>query len=162
MTVDIDWLLSRGHQVAGAELSNVAVAQLFARLGLRPTVHRGKGIERHSAAGLDVFVGDIFDLPVSLLGEVDAVYDRAALVALPAQMRPRYVRQLGLLAGDVAQLLITLEYDQSEVDGPPFSVPASEVHGYHPGGAAVLLHSTSHPLGLKGRFPVVESAWKIN
>jgi len=83
-TVDIDWLLSRGFQVAGAELSALAVSQLFERLGTTPAVIRVGALECHRAGGLTVFAGDIFDLSAEALGRVDAIYDRAALVALPS------------------------------------------------------------------------------
>lgn len=161
MTLDIDWLLSRGYRVAGAELSSLAVAQLFGRLGIEATVDRLDGIERHSAAALDIFVGDIFHLADDTLGEVDAVYDRAALVALPPDMRPRYVQHLRALTRSAPQLLITLDYDQTMAAGPPFSVSAAEIGEHHPDRIPQLLAANFQPRGLKGRFPVTESVWKI-
>jgi thiopurine S-methyltransferase len=160
-TLDIDWLLSRSYQAAGAELSALAVAQLFERLGITPVVARVGALERHSARGLDVFVGDIFDLSAEILGRVDAVYDRAALVALPPELRRRYVKHLDTLAGNAPQLLITLAYDQTQVDGPPFSVTAAEVLEHHPQQVPVLLASNFQPTGLKNRYPVTESVWAI-
>lgn len=160
-TLDIDWLLSRGYRVAGAELSSLAVAQMFDRLGIVASVDRQDGFERHHAAGLDIFIGDIFDLADVALGAVDAVYDRAALVALPPGMRRRYVQHLRSISRSAPQLLITLDYDQTVMDGPPFSVPAAEVRAHHPGCVPRLLASNFQPRGLKGRFPVTESAWKI-
>jgi thiopurine S-methyltransferase len=161
-TLDIDWLLSRGYRVAGAELSTSAVAQLLERLGVKPAIHRQGGLERHCAPGLDIFVGDIFQLTAAMLGTVDAVYDRAALIALPPDMRGRYVQHLRAICGSVPQLLITLDYDQSVVDGPPFSVSAAEVRERHPDRAPQLLSSQFQPMGLKGRFPVTESVWKLD
>ncbi len=158
-TLDIDWLLARGHGVAGAELSALAVMQLFERLGVVPAVTRIGSIERHSAAGLDVFVGDIFDLSAEALGPVDAVYDRAALIALPPDMRQRYARHMRVLAGNAPQLLVTLEYDQQQVEGPPFSVPAAEVHGLFSPRTPVLLSSRELPGGLKGKWPATENVW---
>jgi thiopurine S-methyltransferase len=160
-TLDIDWLLSRSYQVAGAELSALAVAQLFERLGITPVVARVGALEHHSAGGLDVFVGDIFELSAEVLGRVDAVYDRAALVALPPELRRRYVKHLETLAGNAPQLLITLAYDQMQVDGPPFSVAAAEVLEHHPQQVPTLLASNFQPTGLKNRYPVTESVWVI-
>jgi thiopurine S-methyltransferase len=160
-TLDIDWLLSRGYQVAGAELSTLAVAQLFERLEITPAVARVGALERHSASGLDIFLGDIFDLSVEILGRVDAIYDRAALVALPLELRQRYVKLLDTLAGNAPQLLITLAYDQTLVDGPPFSVTAAEVREHHPQQEPKLLASHFQPTGLKDRYPVTESVWAI-
>jgi thiopurine S-methyltransferase len=160
-TLDIDWLLAQGHRVAGVELSAVAVEQLFGRMGVEPVVEDMGAMQRHSADGLQVFVGDVFDLTAAMLGPVDAVYDRAALVALPPQMRMRYAQHMRAISGDVPMLLITLEYEQSLVDGPPFSVPAAEVRERYPGRVAESLSDTFQPTGLKGAFPVTESAWKI-
>jgi thiopurine S-methyltransferase len=161
-TLDIDWLLLAGCRVAGAEISPLAVAQLFERRGETATVERIDGGQRWSVAGLDVFVGDIFDLRAQVLGPVDAVYDRAALIALPRDMRVAYARHLRVLAGGAPQLLVTLDYDQSLVDGPPFAVSSAEVQQHFPGTAPRLLASDFHPTGLKGRLPVTESVWKID
>jgi thiopurine S-methyltransferase len=160
-TLDIDWLLARGYQVAGAELSSMAVAQLFGRLGVEPDIRRLDGLEQHGGEGLDIFVGDIFQLTARKLGVVDAIYDRAALVAMPSGMRMRYVQHLRALSGGAPQLLVTLEYDQSLADGPPFSVSAAEIRDSHPGREPALLSSEYQPMGLKGRYPVTQNVWKI-
>jgi thiopurine S-methyltransferase len=161
-TLDIDWLRARGYQVAGAELSSLAVAQLFERLGVKPVIGRLDGLERHGGEGLDIFVGDIFQLTGRMLGVVDAVNDRAALVAMPSGMRERYVQHVGALSGGAPQLLVTLEYEQSLVDGPPFSVSSSELRDSYPGRAIELLSSDYQSTGLKGRHPVTENVWKIS
>jgi thiopurine S-methyltransferase len=160
-TLDIDWLLLAGYRVAGAEISSLAVAQLFERSGATPAVERFDGGQRWSAAGLDVFVGDIFDMRAEVLGPVDAVYDRAALIALPPAMRVAYARHLRVLTGGAPQLLVTLDYDQALVDGPPFAVSSAEVQQHFPGTVPRLLASDFQPTGLKGRLPVTESVWKI-
>lgn len=160
-TLDIDWLLARGHPVAGAEISAVAVARMFERLGIIPEVQRIAEVERHSAPGLDVFVGDFFHITPAMLGTVDAVYDRAALIALPPDMRVRYAQQLHALAGNAPQLLVTLEYDQVVVDGPPFCVSGAELRALYPGRDPSQLSSQFQPAGLKGRFPVTEIVWEI-
>jgi thiopurine S-methyltransferase len=89
-TLDIDWLLAQGYHVVGAELSPLAVTQLFERLGVTPQLTRVGKLERWSVPHLDLFVGDFFALTPDLLGTVDAVYDRAALIALPSDLRGRY------------------------------------------------------------------------
>ncbi|MEO8314270.1 MAG: thiopurine S-methyltransferase [Pseudomonadota bacterium] len=160
-TLDIDWLLSSGFRVSGAELSSKAVAQLFERLGASPTVDGLGSIERLSVTGLDIFAGDFFHLTAGMLGAVDAVYDRAALIALPPAMRGSYARHLRAITADAPQLLVTLDYDQTVVDGPPFSVPEAEVRKLYSGSSPVLLSSQFQPAGLKGKFPVKEAVWKI-
>ncbi len=82
-TRDIGRLLSEGHPVAGVELVELAVRQLFDELQVTPTVSRHGKLKLYRAEGLDIFVGDLFDVTRDALGPVDAVYDRAAYVALP-------------------------------------------------------------------------------
>ncbi|AKI00694.1 thiopurine S-methyltransferase, Se/Te detoxification family [Hoeflea sp. IMCC20628] len=126
-TLDIAWLLSQGHRVAGAELSELAIEQLFEDLGVEPAISDLGKLTHYSADSIDIFVGDIFDLTATVLGAVDAVFDRAALVALPEHMRMAYAPHIADITGNAPQLLITFEYDQSQLDGPPFSIPSDEV-----------------------------------
>ncbi len=153
-TLDIDWLLARGYHVAGAELSQVAVAALFERLKVPPTIERPSGttggITRWSSPGLDVFVGDFFTLAAESLGGVDAVYDRAALIALPPEMRRRYAAHLDAITQGAPQLLVTLAYDQERMAGPPFSVDENEVGRLYGAREPALLSSQELPGGLKG------------
>ena len=74
-----------------------------------------------------MFVGDVSELDQTLLGPVDAIYDRAALVALPPDTRIEYTRHLIDSTHQAPQLLVTFEYDQSQMSGPPFSIPEAEV-----------------------------------
>ena len=82
-TRDIAWLRDQGFRVAGAELSRLAIEQLFDELGETPEITEHGALTRFSGEGIDIFVGDIFELSAPVLGPVDAIYDRAALVALP-------------------------------------------------------------------------------
>lgn len=159
---DLNWLLGHGFAVVGAELSRLAVEQLFAELGVVPEITEIGPLERFAAEGLTVFVGDIFDLKRDTLGPVDAIYDRAALVALPEPLRGRYAAHLVHLTHGAPQLLIAFDYEPSLLVGPPFTVPEHEVRrlygaAYHP----TLLEK--HPLkgGLRGAEPVAEDAWKL-
>ncbi|CAM2006271.1 hypothetical protein [Acanthopleuribacter pedis] len=89
-TRDMAWLLANGFRMVGTELSEIAVRQFIDGLGVNPTIGASGDLTRYSAVNLDLFVGDIFALSAAQLGAVDAVYDRAALVSLPAEMRRRY------------------------------------------------------------------------
>src|SRR5690606_14666706 len=106
-TLDIAWLLSNGYQIAGAELSELAIHQLFAALGIEPKITELGEVKHYSATDIDIFVGDIFNLIGDVLGSVDAVFDRAALVALPDDMRIRYAKHITDITGNAPQLLIT-------------------------------------------------------
>ncbi|KAA9134148.1 thiopurine S-methyltransferase [Marinihelvus fidelis] len=161
-TRDIAWLLAQGYRVAGVELVRDAVEQLFADLGVAPARSAEGAMERFSAKGLDIFVGDIFDLSAGSAGPVDAVYDRAALVALPAEMRTRYTRRLLELAPSAPQLLVTYVYDQSLKAGPPFSIDKSEVASHYDASHDLtLLDSEPMEGGLDGACDAVREAWLI-
>lgn len=124
-TPDIGWLLGQGFAVVGAELSGLAIGQLFEGLGVAAEVTALGPLRRHSAPGLDVFEGDIFDLTAEHVGPIHAILDRAALFALPPDLRPRYAAHLVALTAAAPQLLICLEHGSDR--GPPFSVTAEEV-----------------------------------
>ncbi len=161
-TWDIRWLLESGYRVAGAELSRVAVEQLFADMGLEPGISQVGPLTRFAAENIDIYSGDIFELSGSDLGQVDAVYDRAALVALPAAMRQRYADHIAAITGRARQLLVAYEYDQSLQNGPPFAVGADEVrrlYGRHY--EPVLLASTEVDGGLPGKSPATEHVWLL-
>ncbi|MFV1973715.1 MAG: thiopurine S-methyltransferase [Thiohalobacterales bacterium] len=126
---DMLWLLEQGYRVTGIEISQLAIEAFFSEHRLEAQTEPAGQFTRWRHKGLDVLCGDFFDLDKSLLGPVDAIYDRAALIAMPPALRPRYAAQLaGLANRDTCQLLITLDYNQSEMSGPPFSVAGDEVN----------------------------------
>lgn len=128
---DLDWLLLQGVTVIGAELNEGAVLEVFERLRLTPEITTAGALKRYSAEELTVFVGDFFQLQASDIGPVNAVYDRAALVALPDSMRSRYARHLVAITDKACQLLVSFDYDQSQMNGPPFSVPGKTIATYY-------------------------------
>lgn len=125
-SADLEWLVTQGHEVVGIELSEIAARDFFAERKLSPQrTERSDFIEyRHGA--LSIFVGDFFRATPELTGYCDGVYDRAALIALPEELRVRYTQHLPtLLAPKARILLVTLHYDA--VGGPPFDVSPAEV-----------------------------------
>lgn len=161
MSLDIDWLLTQGCRVTGVELSPLAVERLFARLGMQPVVTTEGALDCWRAEGLAVFVGDFFLLPDAAVGHVDAVYDRAALIALPPGMRHRYATHVERLASGAPQLLVTLQYDQALVAGPPFSVDEQELGRLYGKRARSLVSSQAIAGGLKGKCPATENVWLL-
>ncbi len=124
---DMLWLM-KSHRVLGVELSETAVTEFFTENGLESEAVREVDLVRHSAQHIDLYCGDLFDLPDSELASVDAVFDRAALVALPVDIRERYAKKIASsLRTGAAMLLITIEYDETVYDGPPFNIPNAEV-----------------------------------
>lgn len=127
-SVDMAWLAECGHRVLGVELSELAVRQFFSERGLVPQVREAGDGVRYSAGPYELICGDAFELDADTLADCSAVYDRAALIALPPALRRRYAETVWRrLPAGCSGLLVTLEYPQEQKDGPPFSVDEAEV-----------------------------------
>jgi thiopurine S-methyltransferase len=127
-SLDMAWFASQGYRVLGAELSPLAVAQFFESQGVEPCVEEAADGVHHLAGPIELVQGDVFALGADAIAGCAAVFDRAAIIALPPEMRERYVREVyGKLPAGCRGLLITLEYPQHEKAGPPFSVGEDEV-----------------------------------
>lgn len=148
-SLDMLWLQQQGHDVLGVELSPLAAEAFFAenKLGCKKS---GKGkFQSYQGGGIEILCGNFFDLKTSDVADIRAVYDRASLIALPPDMRQQYATHLSkLLATDANVLLVTMEYPQSEMDGPPFSVAESEVRG---------LYDAAFVVDVVGEFNVLEN-----
>ncbi len=135
---DLAFLAAHGHPVIGIELVEDAVRAFFAEHSATPTIERRGDLAIYTAGDIQIIAGDIFAVTPANVGPTDALYDRAALVALPPDLRPRYVAHLRTLVPALASgLLVTIEYPQELMSGPPHSVPEPEVRTYYP--AAELL-----------------------
>ncbi len=128
-TPDMKWLADQGNEVIGVELSELAIEAFFAEQEIDHTILRGE-LRAHQAVdrSITIYCGDYFDLKSI---RCDAHYDRGALGAVPPNMRPAYAAHTSqLLEKNAEQLLVTLDYDQTITNGPPFSVPAEELLAY--------------------------------
>lgn len=162
-TRDIAWLLDQGFGVVGAELSQIAIDDLFTELGVAPVITEAGPLKRYSAPSLDIYVGDVFDLSREEIGPVDATYDRAALVALPEEMRVPYGAHVRAITETAPQLLICFEYEQSAMSGPPFSIDAGEVaRVYNDAYMAEQIATGPVKGGLKGHVPAGEHVWHLS
>lgn len=127
-SVDMLWLASQGHRVLGVELSPLAIEQFFAEHALQPEVVESHYGTHYRAGDIELICGDVFALDAAVLARCAAVYDRAALIALPAELRRRYVDEVyARLPAACSGLLVTLEYPAHQKDGPPFTVTEAEV-----------------------------------
>lgn len=127
-SLDMLWLLHQGLRVTGIEINRQAIRDFFSENEMQAEVCENGQAEIYSAGSLKIICGDFFDAASFGLEPVDAVYDRASLIALPQNMREDYVRVLmNLLPAGRHSLLITLDYPQQEMSGPPFSVCPAEV-----------------------------------
>lgn len=127
-SLDMAWLAAQGHGVLGVELSERAVSDFFTEHGLEPQVSQQGEFRVYRSEGIELWCGDFFALTPADAAGCTGLYDRAAIIALPAPMRERYVAHLqALLPSPCQGLLITLEYDQAVTEGPPFAVLDDEV-----------------------------------
>ncbi|GGD32415.1 thiopurine S-methyltransferase [Croceicoccus pelagius] len=159
---DMAWLAAQGFEVVGVELSMKAVDQFFEEMDVAPEIAGHGELTRYSAGSVTIYAGDLFALDATTLSGMDAVYDRASLVAMPASMRDDYARQIRALTPDAKRLLITFAYDQSEMDGPPFSIDTAEVERlFAKDYDLTCLEERDVEGGLKGRIPATEAAWRM-
>jgi len=165
---DMFWLLEQGFAVTGVEISPLAVEAFFTENRLTPVISREPRCVRWKTETLEILCGDFFELKRCDIGICQGVYDRAALIALPPAMRARYVNHLSnLLEQQVRGLLLTMDYNQSEMEGPPFSVSDEEVSQLYADTCTVqqlsrtdILHSQPRLLE-RGLTRLSEQAWRM-
>ena len=127
-SLDLMWLASQGHRVLGVELSEQAVEAFFTEQNLTPQITQRGEFKVYQADLIEVWCGDVFALGAEAVADCTALYDRAALIALPPLMRVGYAECLNrLLPSGCQGLLITLDYDQTQKAGPPFAVTDDEI-----------------------------------
>lgn len=161
-SLDMIFLHNLGLHVLGIELSELAVKQFFHDLNIEPEVYQHNDITRYQVDHLDIFCGDFFALDKEILGKVDAVYDRAALVALPEEMRRSYTSHLIKLTQSAPQLLLTIQYDIEQISGPPFVVPDNEVSMHYQDCYQIQkLETMTMSDKLKGKCIAQETIWHL-
>jgi thiopurine S-methyltransferase len=127
-SVDLPWLAAQGYRVLGVELAQTAVEAFFSEQGLLAEIDQVGEFRRYRSGAIEVLCGDFFNLTAADLVECQALYDRAALIALPESMRARYAAHLSaILPVGCAGLLVVLDYPQEQMPGPPFAVSEAEV-----------------------------------
>ena len=152
-SLDLMWLASHGLRVMGVELSEQAVEAFFSEQNLVPRITRRNAFTVYQADLIEVWCGDFFALDAEALIGCIALYDRAALIALPPLMRAQYAEQLSrLLPSGCQGLLITLDYDQTQKAGPPFAVTDEEVK---------VLFGSDWTLKALQEQDVLQESWKF-
>jgi thiopurine S-methyltransferase len=152
-SLDLLWLRDRGHCVMGVELSLTAVEAFLMENGVPARRREAGAFDIYEAPELHLYRGDFFALTPALLGEIGAVYDRAALISWAPQLRARYVEHVANLIGPgTRMLLIVVEYPQSQMPGPPFSISGDEVR---------RLYSTAFQIREIGRVDTLASESRL-
>ncbi|MCB1949417.1 thiopurine S-methyltransferase [Nitrosomonas sp.] len=154
-TRDMIWLRDQGHAVLGVELSALAVQNFYRENALAPkqAQYTGKQFNHFSDGNIDILHGDFFDLNKNDLTSIQAVYDRASLVALPPDLRRRYAAHMFDILPPATQiLLVGFDYPQIEMQGPPYAVPHEEVIALYLPNADVRLLTQIDVLADNPRF----------
>lgn len=140
-SLDLPWLARRGHQVLGVELVPRAIEELHAEHDLDAERAVEGRFTAWRSPGITILEGDVFDLTPEHVATVDRIWDRGALIALPPERRPDYVAHLrAVLPAGWVLLQSVVEYDQSRMQGPPWSVPEDEVRRHYAGCDLERLH----------------------
>ncbi len=161
-TIDISWLLAEGYEVVGIELSEDATKELFEELAMKPRLSTVGELVVYSAENIRIFVGDIFKVSEDMLGKIDAIYDRAALVALTTELRAEYAKHLRTITNNAPQLLLCFEYDQSLMNRSPYSVDEDEVKRHYGEQYSLkVLCKESIVGGFKGKLPAFDVLWLL-
>jgi thiopurine S-methyltransferase len=161
-SIDISWLFSQGFHVIGIELSETAVIELFEELGVRANISQIGELRLYHADNLNVFVGDFFKVTSEMLGDIDAIYDRAAIVALTKDLRVDYAVHLRTITNNAPQLLLCFEYDQSLMNRTPYSVEETEVKKHYAEHYELeLLAREEIAGGFKGKLPACDVVWLL-
>lgn len=129
---DMMYLCSLGHHVIGLELSEIAIDAFLAENEITAKREEIGDFVRYSADDYTLYCGDIFKFDSSVCGAFGGLYDRAALIALPPEMRTDYVAKLrSLCSAGTRGLLVTVTYPPEEIKPPPFAVPNNEVNALY-------------------------------
>ena len=172
-SIDMVWLACAGYDVVGIELVESAVQAFFAEQNITPTITEltsaadKSTLKRYqgqlTGQTITLWAADIFALSAIDIGAINAIYDRAALIALPANMRADYSTHIVKLSNNAPQLLITLNYDQSKKDGPPFSINHEQLHQYYSADYKIVeLASKSSTLNATSEILVTEHVWLLS
>ena len=180
-SIDMVWLATQGYDVVGIELVETAVQEFFAEQNIEPTVYQqadNPTIKYYqgqlSGQIITLWVADIFALTAKDIGSIDAVYDKAALIALPADMRVKYSEQVRKFSSDTSkvdvanneitpQLLLTLNYDQRKKNGPPFSINNEQLEQYYSDHYQISeLASVPSSIGSAPDITVTEHVWLLS
>lgn len=122
------WIAQQGYRVIGIELSQIAIEAFFDENSIAYERADSDRFTTYRSENICLLQGNFFDLRKDDLDACELVYDRAALIALERDDRPQYYdHMLSILPASCNMLLITLEYNQADMRGPPFSVPTDEV-----------------------------------
>ena len=150
---DLEWLQQQGYRVLGVELSTIAANDFFVEHGKEVSITSRDKFQSYRSGDIEILCGDYFDLDAEMFTEVRAIFDRAALIAMPPEMRPAYAEKIaGLLLPGTRILLVTMEYPGNQMQGPPFSVPEGNVQNLYGKNFSISVLQENDILAREPRF----------
>ncbi len=126
-SIDMLWLAKQGYKMIGVELSSIAARAFFNENNLAVKISEQKNFQHFQCQNIEIFCGDFFKLATENLPPVKAIYDRGALIALPPDMRKKYVNHLINLTTAETKILLEVVESPCQVQGPPFPVDSNEI-----------------------------------
>lgn len=152
-SLDMLWLKDQGFDVLGIEISPIAVESFFAENHLQPAISEHENCSISAVDGLQILCGDFFNMVADDIEGVEAVYDRASMIAMPPEMRASYCQHLQAITDRrIPILLVTLEYPETEMQGPPFSVSEQEIREHYENDYRVSVLESKDILADEPRF----------
>ena len=143
-TLDLCWLTKKTKKVIGIELVSKAVRDFFAENTIDYLIQQDETLQKFSSKSIDIYLGDFFELNPEQTSSFKAIYDRASIVAIEKPERREYVDHLISFLDKAGRILLTtMEYNQNQMEGPPYSVPAEEIESlFAPLGSIKLLETS--------------------
>ncbi len=128
---DMQWLAAQGFHIIGVEASSKALEQFMQSSDRQFSRTHSHGYTVFTSTDINLWQGNFLNLPQRAIGPVNAIYDKASIVALPPEMRKEYSRKLLNLCNDTTEIFLqSFEYEQKEMNGPPFSVDENEIRSH--------------------------------
>jgi thiopurine S-methyltransferase len=128
-TFDIDWLAQQGYYPIGVDVSEIALKGIMSRQSQSFTCTSKGAFNRYASSCMELWCGDILKIRKDWLPNIEAVYDKAALIALPPSRRQQYANRVQtLMQPESPMLLNCFEYSAEEMSGPPFAVFTDELN----------------------------------
>jgi|TARA_B110000238_G_scaffold191472_1_gene225717 thiopurine S-methyltransferase len=127
---DLVWLANLGHRVIGIEVSEIGARAFFLENNLiyKESTYKNLKIFEAINIQISIYCGDYFDYD---LCDAEALYDRGSIVAIRPEIRSSYVHHMKSLLGQEAyKFIISLEYAEGFVEGPPYSIKPVEMLSY--------------------------------
>jgi len=126
-SLDMLWLAELGYKVIGVELSEIAVEEFYTESNIIPTIDVYAGYKHYKSESIDIICGDFFNIDLSTIKTINAIYDRAALIALPNKLRESYIKRISEISQKGVKVLLIVIESQEKNIGPPYQIDVNDI-----------------------------------